>query len=133
MRQEIAAVIEGNSILKGKRINLGAGIVRVLETHAASETPEQKLAFAVLNQAIRDVCVFAKGGPVGFRDALWAVVLLRKGGAEWAEACELDRDFVLDTMNTKVSDTDSTILDIAQARLQRELKHNSKLADMDND
>ena len=91
-------------------------IVQVLSRHSVRETPEQKLAFAVIEQAVKDMRDFIVSGRMSY-EPQHALNFIESGSDPYASGVGLDGDFIKRVVNTPLGEGEKGLLDMVRGRL----------------
>lgn len=107
--------------------DVGRVISAMLRKSATQNTGEQKLAMAIIDRAVADLCDYAVRGyiqylsPVAYQREASSAIDFFVGGAEpYASLIGLDNDYVREIVNTKLPSFSAGFLDLAQTRLAME-------------
>lgn len=118
MTSKIENVFAEHPHLRKKKLNISAMVIEVLRRQATMDSGEQRLAFAIIAQAISDCSDFVKGRPISHADAHTAVMLLRAGGSPWSDLIGLDPEYVIETVCTSAPPGGMSFVDLAERRIR---------------
>ena len=126
---KLDAVYAAHPHLRKRRFDLGALTVLALRRSAVVETGEQKLAFAVIEQAIKDAYDYSKGRPIRGgteADAVSAVQLIKNGCAPWAGGIGLDPEYIIEICSKAIAPLESGLLQMCEARIKTDRNRRAK-------
>lgn len=97
-------------------------IIEVLKRSASLGAPEQKLAFAVIAQAISDLSAFVlfhDNTSASGIDPIGAYRFLKRGAPPYAEGIGLDSDYLVEVVNKPLGEGEIGLLDMARNKIER--------------